>query len=239
MRTPAQPDLSARSHPLPAKHPASEQRKVVGVALVAFETLDLFQQQAVEFHRRQQVVGAGEVVQHRFVQKLPGRIAQVGQAVGEGHDDGVAIYAEAADFYLRQRGERTEDGATLIQKAELVVGNEQRRVVARVDVLQTARGGVVFGDEKRDEAVAAGDAVDGGIEVAHEVVQGFAFGNEGVKIGLKIGHEQGRRHAFAADVAYAEDELAVVELHVVKVVATHAELRAINSGQVVVLVGGQ
>jgi hypothetical protein len=62
--------------------------------------------------------------------------------------------------------------------------------------------------------------------------------NEGVKVGLEVGHEQGRTYALAGEVSDAENELPVVKFDVVVVISADSELGPVNGADLVgILVG--
>ena len=117
--------------------------------------------------------------------------------------------------------ENPENRAGGIETLESVIAAEEKgRKMAAIGIAQAAGGNVVFGKKKGGEravgSVLAEKLIDG-LQEELELIQGD--GGLAAKVGLEIGHEKGRRDAFAGNVADDQAETAGAEVEEVVVVA--------------------
>ena len=111
--------------------------------------------------------------------------------------------------------------------------------VTRIDVGQPVLDPVVLRHEEGDEALALRNSVHTLVQLRHEVVQALPFTDQGVKIGLEVGHQQGRTDALTRKVTDAEHQLPIEEFTVVEVVAAHPQFRSVDRAEFVKIVGRQ
>ena len=105
-------------------------------------------------------------------------------------------------------------------------GQEERRVVAGVDVDEPAGRAVELAVEQRDEAVRGDVRAQVGVEPRHELLAAQARGEERAEAALEERHEESGRHALARHVADRDGEAPLAELDDVEVVASHRVRRA-------------
>lgn len=221
------------------KHPTSQHRNIIRPGLSASEGFEVVEEFGVELFGAFVGVFAQEIQQFFFPEFFAGGIAHFGEAVGVGENKRFFGEAEPAELEEGQLGEPAEGGAAVFEQNSLSIGEQDGRRVACVHVVQGPGTGVVLGQEKRDEFVALGYVIHRCVEFLDGFFERGAAGNQGPEIGLEIGHEQGRCHAFACNVGNAEGDLPVGEFHHVVIIPAHGKVGLVDARQLVVFARGK
>ena len=183
----------------------------------------------------QGAVGSEDFDKTLLIEFVVGCIIGFGDAIAVEYQR-VAGVQMGVHFAVGSGVENSEDGAAAGEHFGVAVGaHEDGRIVSRIGIGEIAGGGIEYGEEESDEAIARAISASGFVDSRHEMRQIAGIFGQHVDAGLECHHHEGGRHAFSRHIAEGEGDAAIgIGKEIVVVAADgaagHVETREIGSG---------